>query len=272
LGGLPKKALQISVRGKEVGGPTLLVDAGNLLFKQADKATGRERMTAAAIAAISRQMNYDAVAVGPLDLAAGKEFLIGEGALPWLSANLRDHDNKPLFPGEAIVNRDGLTIGIIGVSGGIDTRDQSYQLVDWREILPNTLARLQSSCDLLVVLSTLSAADNRDLLRLFPEVHVLLTADRQKGNVAPTYDNRTVTAQAANRGQYLGILDLSWVPAKGKTDRSPDPSRVLLGNDTGQVWATFGGQALPLTRNLPEDPLIGALVKEADGRIRQQRE
>ncbi len=272
MGGLPKRALQISVRSKEAEGPVLLVDSGNLLFKQAEKANGQERLTGAAIASIFRQMNYDAVAVGPLDLAAGSDFLAGEGALPWLSANLRDRDNKPLFPGETIVTRGGLTIGVIGLSGGIDTRDQNYQLADWREILPSTLARLQSSCDLLVVLSTLSGDDNRDLLRLFPEVHVLLSADRQKGNVAPMHDNRTLTAQAANRGQYLGILDLSWVPAKGTADKTQDPNRVLLGNTTRQLSATFGGQALPLGRHLPEDPLIGAMVKEATERIRQQKE
>jgi 2',3'-cyclic-nucleotide 2'-phosphodiesterase (5'-nucleotidase family) len=272
LGGLPKRALQINERSKEVGGSVLLVDSGNLLFKQADKANGKEQLTGAAIAQVFRQMNYDAVAVGPLDLAAGSDFLAGEGALPWLSANLRDRNNKPLFPGETIVSRGGLAIGTIGLSGGIDPRDQRYQLIDWREILPNSLAKLQSSCDLLVVLSTLSGDDNRELLRLFPEVHVLLTADRQKGNVAPMLDHRTVTAQAANRGQYLGILDLSWVPAKDSANKASDPSRFLLGNGSRQVWATFGGQALPLARNLPEDPLTAAMVKEATERIRQYRE
>jgi 2',3'-cyclic-nucleotide 2'-phosphodiesterase (5'-nucleotidase family) len=272
LGGLPKRALQISERSKDVGGSVLLVDAGNLLFKQADKTTGQERLGAAAISSIFRQMSYDAVAVGPLDLAAGSDFLAGEGALPWLSANLRDRNNKPLFPGEAIITRGGLTIGIIGLSGGIDPRDQSYQLIDWRQILPNTLARLQSSCDLLVVLSTLSGDDNRELLRLFPEVHVLLTADRQKGNVAPMLDHRTVTAQAADRGQYLGILDLSWVPEKDSANKASDPSRFLLGNGVRQVWATFGGQALPLARNLPEDPLTATMAKEAAEHIRQYRE
>lgn len=272
MGGLPKRALQISERSKEVGGSILLVDVGNLLFKQADKATDQERLSAAAIASIYGQMNYDAVAIGPLDLAAGSDFLAGEGALPWLSANLRDHNNKPLFPSETIVNRGGLAIGIIGLSGGIDPRDENYQLIDWRELLPNILARLQSSCDLVVVLSTLTGDDNRELLRLFPEVHVLLTADRQKGNVAPMLDHRTVTAQAANRGQYLGIIDLSWVPAKDSADKAPDPSRFLLGNGSRQVWATFGGQALPLALNLPEDPLIGAMVKEADARKRQKKD
>lgn len=255
-----------------MAGAVLLVDSGNLLFKQADKANGRERLSATAIVSVFRHMNYDAVAVGPLDLAAGSDFLTGEGALPWLSANLRDHSNKPLFPGETIVSRGGLAIGIIGLSGGIDTRGQNYQLIDWREILPDSLARLQSSCDLLVVLSTLSGDDNRELLRLFPEVHVLLTADRQKGNVAPTHDNRTVTAQAANRGQYLGILDLSWIPAKDSDGKAPDPSRFLLGNGARQIWATFGGQTLPLARHLPEEPLTAAMVKEADARIRQERE
>lgn len=272
MGGLPKRALQISERSKEVGDAMLLVDAGNLLFKQVDKANGRDRLSGATIASIFRHMNYDAVAVGPLDLSAGSDFLAGEGALPWLSANLRDHNNRPLFPGETIVKRGGLAIGIIGLSGGIDPRDQNYQLADWREILPHSLARLQSSCDLLVVLSTLSGDDNRELLRLFPAVHVLLTADRQKGNVAPMLDNRTVTAQAANRGQYLGILDLSWVAARDSADKAADPNRVLLGDGTRQLWATFTGQALPLGRNLPEDPLTATMVKEADARIRQQKE
>lgn len=255
----------IKQRSQEGNGPVLRVDSGNLLFKYNGAAQARERMTASTIAEIYRQMDYDAVAVGPLDLAAGSNFLVSDASLPWLSANLRDHRGQAIVPGEKIIARHDLTIGVIGLTGDIDPAD-AYRLVDWREVLPEIVARLQASCDLLVVLSSLSQADNRELAERFPEVHVLLGADRQKGNVAPQTDNRTLTAQTANQGKYLGQLDLTWLPGAAVSGGG-----MALGNGARRIAATFGGETIPLAKNLPEDPVIAAKISATNEMMRRQQ-
>lgn len=216
-------------------------------------------------------MDYDAVAVGPLDLAAGIDFLNGEGTLPWLSANLRDNRQQPLFPSHTVVSRGGIAIGIIGLTGHQDSLPQDVAVSDWRDLLPQIVAELRGSCQLLVVLSTLSEADNRELMHSFPDIHVLLSADRQRGNIAPVVENRSLTAQTANQGRYLGILDLSWMPGATlpRSDRSA--ATVVLGNEDRQIVTAYSGESLPLRKNLAEDPIIAAKVKEALERIRQRQ-
>ena len=248
----------------------LLVDSGNLLFKQV-KATGeRERLTAAAISEIYREMDYDAVAVGPLDLAAGSDFLTGEATLPWLSANLRDSQQQPLFASHKVVSRRGIDIGIIGLTGQEDGVPPGLVIADWRGLLPQLLAQMQGSCQLVVVLSTLPEADNRELIRRFPEVHVLLSGDRHRGNIAPMHENRTVLAQTAAQGKYLGILDISFDLATPLESQGSVVGRVPLGSGARQLFATFSGQSLPLGPKLSEDPAIAIKVKEANEKIRQR--
>jgi len=206
-----------------------------------------------------------------LDLAAGIEFLTNQASGPWLSANLRDRHDQPIFPGERVINRGGLAIGVIGITGDIETGGGEYRLADWQEVVPNILERLLASCDLLVVLSSLAEADTRELLRRHPEIHVLLSADRQRANVAPMLSNRSLTTQTANQGRYLGILNLSWFPGATPAKSGLPSAAVALGNGTRQIWATFSGESLPLGKNLAEEPVIATKVKEALERIRQSQ-
>jgi len=106
MGGLSKKAYQINTLTDKNAPLPLLLDAGNLLFKQPTVAHAQELLTAAGLMEIYQQMAYDAVAVGPYDLAAGIEFLKNghPQEFPWLSANLTDRQNTPLFPAVKIMS------------------------------------------------------------------------------------------------------------------------------------------------------------------------
>ncbi|HSO10331.1 MAG TPA: hypothetical protein VLR45_10115, partial [Desulfoprunum sp.] len=191
------------------------VDAGNLLFKpKASPATIDEEITATGIMDIQQLMAVDAVAVGPHDLAAGIDLLLAARSkgFPWLSANIVDRNRVPLFAPSLTIKRSGIDIGIIGLTGSGAPLPQGTQLADWREILPRQLRHLAQSSDMVIVLSTLSPAENVEMIKQHPEIDILITADHSQGNIAPTITGRTLTTQTQSQGKYLGHLVINWLP------------------------------------------------------------
>jgi len=215
LGGLSKKAFQISALSAQSDTPAIFVDAGNLLFKpKASPATIDDEITASGIMDIQQLMAVDAVAVGPHDLAAGIDFLLAARSkgFPWLSANIVDRNRVPLFAPSLTISRSGIDIGIIGLTGSGAPLPQGTQLADWRETLPRQLRHLAQSSDMVIVLSTLSPAENVEMIKQHPEIDILITADHSQGNVAPTITGRTLTTQTQSQGKYLGQLVINWLP------------------------------------------------------------
>ena len=266
MGGLSKKAYQVRNLADKNVPPAILLDAGNLLFKQMTVAHSQELLTAAGLMEIYQQMAYDAVAVGQHDLAAGIEFLKNSPAkdFPWLSANLMDKQNRPIFPAVKILERGAMKIGIIGLTGQIVALPPEIIVADWRKVLPGHLARLSKECQLLIVLSSLGGEDNTELTRQYPQVNVLITADRQQGNIAPRVDNSTIVTQTANQGKHLGVLNLDGI------------SGSSMGKDREQGGGQTPGKELPhlvsgdfiaLSKNLPEDPQIAAGIEAIKQKI-----
>ncbi len=101
MGGLSKKVFQI--KSLSTGSPDniLLLDSGNLLFKRGRIGHGpnQDRLTAKAIIQAYKDIGYDAVGVGPLDLAGGIDLLLKSQAqgFPWVSANITDSRGNPFF-------------------------------------------------------------------------------------------------------------------------------------------------------------------------------
>ncbi len=268
MGGLSKKAYQISSLADKNTSQPILLDAGNLLFKQLAVAHSQELLTAAGLMEIYQQMAYDAVGVGQHDLAAGIEFLKnGQGKdFPWLSANLTDKQHRPIFSAAKILERGTMKIGIIGLTGQISALSQEIIVADWRKVLPEHLARLSKECRLVIVLSSLSSEDNAELTRQFSQVHVLLTADRQQSNIARV-DNNSLVAQTMSQGKYLGVLNLDWIPGSSWSKGREQEGQKASGNEPQQFLSRFSSDFVPLSKDLPEDPQIAALIEAIKQKI-----
>ena len=271
MGGLSKKAYQIRILADKNVSPPLLLDAGNLLFKQLTVAHSQELLTAAGLMEIYQQMAYDAVAVGQHDLAAGIEFLKNSQGkdFPWLSANLMDMHNNLIFPAVKIIERGAMKIGIIGLTGRIAPLSPEIIVADWRKVLPEHLARLNKECRLVIVLSSLSGEDNGELTRQFPQVQVLITADRQQGNITPRVDNDTIVTQTANQGKFLGMLNLN-----GISDSSWGTGREKAAETTTGIEPPHltGSDFIALSKNLPEDPQIAAGIEAIKAKISEHNQ
>jgi 2',3'-cyclic-nucleotide 2'-phosphodiesterase (5'-nucleotidase family) len=214
LGGLSKKAFQIKTITGQQQKPYLFVDSGNLLFKQAHIPDGpsQERLTAEGILKIYTTMKVDVVAVGPLDLAAGLTFLktSQKQGFPWISANLLDHKGRPLFQSMRIKKIGKIKAGIIGLTGALSPLPAGVSLGDWRTVLPALVKKTSRQCDILILLSSLTPAENQEISQQFPSLHLIVANDSTSGNMNPQQINNTLITQTERQGKYQGILTIDW--------------------------------------------------------------
>jgi 2',3'-cyclic-nucleotide 2'-phosphodiesterase (5'-nucleotidase family) len=156
-------------------------------------------------------MGYDAVAVGPLDLAAGASFPVKQGNphFPWISANLLNTDDSPVFPPFIIKKTGQSKTGIIGLTGNASL-PANLHTGDWHIILPAQLKILSKKCDHIILLSNLSKNDNDEIARHYPGIRIIISADLQSSNLNPVVSTNTLIVQTLQQGKYLGRLDIAW--------------------------------------------------------------
>jgi 2',3'-cyclic-nucleotide 2'-phosphodiesterase (5'-nucleotidase family) len=197
--------------------PFLILDAGNLLFKSPPK-TGstRPRSIATGIASAYQVIGYDAVGISPLDLLGGKNFWNQESLhrVPWVSANIESKELNIDFSPYQIKVLDDVAIGLIGLTGIPDKKIKDFIVQDWREALNRYLPKLSKECTFIVLLSSLTENENIEVTETYPEINLILTADKRRGNVSPKVLNNTLVTQTAGRGKYLGQLDIGWNTTK----------------------------------------------------------
>jgi hypothetical protein len=225
LGGLSKKAYQLEkIRGL-YDFPNLAVDAGNLLFKQERLAPAllqQMTITAEGIIDSYNLMQYDAVAVGRNDLAAGLSFLKEQAErtkFKWLSANLvRKTDKKPIFSASLIRKFGNLTVGIIGLTGHdgkVKFQDnEDAVILPWPKVLPEYIADLSPKCDLLILLSNNKSDQNQKIAESFEDIHLIIQSSPSSRNSVPRQVNKSLIAQTGKQGKYLGWMLIDWQKSK----------------------------------------------------------
>ncbi len=202
-------------------GQLFILDGGSGLFNKVPVPAFSEkqaRITARAIAASYEAMGYDAIGVGPYDLAAGLDFIrdLDRGdRLNWLSANLVSaSDGRPVFSPYVIIERGGVKLAAVGLTGTIGAlgpilKDQ-YRILPWHEALPGVIAEIKKkNPDLIVILTSAAKTDYQEMSRAFPEIRLIIEATPNAGNIDPKVVDNLLKCQISPRGKYLARLDVS---------------------------------------------------------------
>lgn len=181
-------------------------------------------------------MKVDAVAIGPLDLAAGLAFLQTsyKQGFPWLSANLLDPKGQPLFQPSRITKIGKIRAGIIGLTGAVSSLPADVTRGEWQTIVPPLIEQIAPQCDILILLSSLSPAENQEIARQFPAIHLILTADPNSGNMVPQQVNNSLITQIDRQGKYQGILTIEW-DTNGRWGKSLEEEVNGLRNQLGAL-------------------------------------
>lgn len=215
MGGLSRRVALVNGIRKEKGDNLLVVDSGDLFFRDLQDTDERALKKAKLIARIYKKMGVSAINVGDLDLVQGVEFLANAG-LPVISANIRSSTGKnPMFPPYQIREFSGMRIGFFGLISPNIHADlpqklrESITIGDPVQSARDVVGALRDRADVIILLSDLGFEQDRKLVSLVPGIHFILAGHERHETVHPHREGGTYIMQSWVQGMYVGDLRLT---------------------------------------------------------------
>lgn len=158
-------------------------------------------------------MNYAAIGVGNYDLAADyfNADLPSQQYLPFVSANTIDATGKARFLPYTSVQAGSYKIGITSLTGPAEGKT-ILRSTHWKAALKKQLPEMKKQFDFIILLSSLSTKENKEIASRFPQINVIINADKEIENLSPSLIGKTLITQTNTLGQYLGVLDIQISP------------------------------------------------------------
>ncbi len=174
-------------------------------------------------------MGMDALGVGETDLAFGIGWLRKMAAkhkAPYVSANLRDPDNKLVFPATRLVTKGDYTIGITSVL--MDTFGlNAGSIDDPATTLRAAVAELKAQdVDLVVALVHAQFDVAQTLAKDVPGIDLMFTGHSKRHQEDPILVGDTALLEAGSRSKYVGEARLTL--KEGATGWSDPGGRARL--------------------------------------------
>jgi hypothetical protein len=178
------------------------------------------RLKADAIAEIYKYVGIDAVNVGELDLVLGIDYLKEiekKYNFPFVSANLVDAKDAPIFKRYIIKKVNDKNVGIFGVIGDTSemvskvseiTKD-AVSIQDPLQAAEAVVKELTGKVDYIVALT--HQGTNRDwvIARRVKGIDLVVGGHDKQKTKEPFEAEKTLIVQAGEKGQYQGILEVT---------------------------------------------------------------
>ena len=249
MGGVARRATVIA-QEREKGKPVLVLDAGDSLVGDLDPALKTHGQTS--VAAMNL-MGYDAMALGPQDVALGPKVLqqrIAEAKFAFLSANAVVSATGKLVATPYVLRElGGHKVALVGLSGGSGTDEIVVR--DPLEAARSVVTRVAGQADLVIVLSHAGASVDQQIADAVPGIALIVSGGPLVIS-SPWHSAKTGTfivqadeAQPGHAGRQMGVAALAM-----------DPRGVAMPD-----W-----QRVALVENIPQDPAMAAWVQEQLGR------
>ena len=157
----------------------------------------------------------DVVNVGGFDLAAGLEYLqqvIDSTNIPFISANIIDsRTNQKLFPPHHIIENDGISIGIIGLTNLIPSHTDKVKVEDFITVGKAQIDELRNKVDIVVVLANVNRDKNEEMNEEFIDADYIFvsrnTTRTRPGTEQPLQGPFTYGSNI--QGKYLAQIDIN---------------------------------------------------------------
>ena len=222
MGGLARKATIVN-QIKSEGIKPIIVDAGNLFFKNAQRTIGINndigKINAEVIVDVFNIIGCDAFSVGENDFSDGLDYLLklkNNADFPFISANIIDKSSKNLlFNPYVIVERD-INIAFIGLASSFSHSEVS--VLNPLSSLEKIIDEVRAKSDLIVLLFN---STDEDVLKLQnSELNVdLIIRSKSKKRSNDGGKKRIPEYSLGDRGKYLYNLNLSlYESGQGITD------------------------------------------------------
>jgi 2',3'-cyclic-nucleotide 2'-phosphodiesterase (5'-nucleotidase family) len=198
------------------GDASFFVDAGNFV-------SGADAKYALQMEHVVKAMGvlgYDVVHVTPSDFALGEAFLLeasDRNGLPLLSTNIyRSDTGAPFTATSRVVRRGGIAMAFLGVSPRgaqgtvtVPPGDPSLEIRDPAEAVASELSGPAGSCDVVVVLSSLSFSDSRRLAEGVPGIDFVIVSGVEREAYEKRMVGNALVLKVRDPKRYLGHLEVT---------------------------------------------------------------
>ncbi len=241
----------------------VIVDSGDLLNEDEEipeNVRQSAMLKAELIAQIYNKIGIDAVNVGDLDLVLGIDYLKElekKQNFPFVSANLVNDKNEPIFKRYIIKKVNGKNVGIFGVMG--DTSEMSSRVdeitkgaasvQDPLQAAEAIVKELSGKVDYMIALT--HQGTNRDwvIARRVKGIDLVVGGHDKQKTREPNEAEKTLIVQAGEKGQYQGMLEVSLDTKTGKNTLVPlgddianDPKvKAMISDYNDKIAEIYGG-------------------------------
>ena len=222
MGGLSRKLAAVNSMRQE-GRDPIILDAGDLFFSTPelnDSNRVSEQFRANAILRGYGKISCDAINVGHYELSAGLDFLLEsarKSTIPFISANLRDADTyKLLFEPYLLIQRQGLTIGVVGLTNLVPKTTSTVVMEDYLAAGRRTIDRIRGRVDVVVVLVNSGRKSYGVLPQEFPNADLIYTSGSTMMTrpMMKQVEEGPFLYSSGREGRYLNVTDLNIVDKK----------------------------------------------------------
>ncbi|MFT4976597.1 MAG: hypothetical protein ACI8S6_002502 [Myxococcota bacterium] len=191
--------------------PLFHLDAGDTLLKGFSSERRDRDERAAAILTLSEAVGVDVWVPGPSDLLAIGLDAIRDAPVPAVSATWARPDGTLALPPSIVLERDGVRIGVIGLSAPPSDPGLRAQLslVDPVDAARTAAAALPADLDLVIGLGSLSDQEAARVAREVPALAAILSTqggDYDAPHVPPGASAMLI--EAPDRGRYIAEVTL----------------------------------------------------------------
>lgn len=233
----------------------VIVDSGDLFFEKEsipDNLRQSATLKGQFIIDAYNRIGCDALNVGERDLALGAEFLKvleRKANFPFISANLTDRQNNPLFKLYIIKKIGGRNVGIFGILGDTgQIASRVKQITQGTVILQDVVKsaelmvkELRGQVDLVIALTHQNVGRDWVIARRVQGIDIIIGGHDKQKVTDPYVADKTRIVQSGEKGQYLGQLEVTIQPDGSKS---------------------YNNRLIPLGKAVPDDPSVKSMVKE----------
>ena len=217
LGGLSRKFIAIQDMRK-AGDDPLILDAGGMFFSKTNININNiksEKFRCETMLKGYEKIGCSALNIGKYEVLAGLSFLKKMenkySSIPFISGNIKDRDSgELLFKPYVTLNRDGINLGVIGLSNMIPDTMNSVSVEDYIISGNRLINEIKGKVDLIILLVNTDRSSQSSLAKNFPKADFIFTSGSTHRTSAsmPQKPEGPYVYSNGKQGKYLTVVDL----------------------------------------------------------------
>ena len=203
---------------RKAGDDPLILDAGDMFFSKTNiniNNINSEKFRCETMLKGYEKIGCSALNIGKYEVLAGLSFLKKMenkySSIPFISGNIKDRDSgKLLFKPYVTLNRDGLNLGVIGLSNMIPDTMTSVSVEDYIISGNRLINEIKGKVDLIVLLVNTDRSSQSSLAKNFPKADFIFTSGSTHRTSAsmPQKPEGPYVYSNGKQGKYLTVVDL----------------------------------------------------------------